>query len=213
MEVHKIEPGDSHYPSLLPERAADAVPRALYALGDPSILRNRLLGLVCSIQCPGSVVIRTFDAIRVLRDAGVTMIGGFHSPMERECLDLLLRGTQPVVLCAARSLHGVRIGQKARKALKEDRLLLLSAFGNEVRRTTSPHAVERNDLVAALADAVFVPYAVPSGKTWAAVCKALERGQKVFALDDEANTYLFAHGVRACRSDSLGELLSSLGKS
>ena len=212
MEVRKIEPGDSHYPTLLVERRAYAVPRALYALGDPRVLGNRLLGLVCSIQCPGSIVIKTFDAIRMLRDAGVTMIGGFHSPMERECLDLLLRGAQPVVFCAAKSLPGVRIGQEARKALKEERLLVLSPFGLEVRWTTSTHAIERNDLVVALADAVFVPYAAPSGKTWATVCKALERSQKVFAPDDEANIDLFACGVRAYRSNDLDELISSIGR-
>ena len=213
MEVQKIEPGDNHYPPVLLEQLGDAVPRVLHALGDPGILRRRLVGLICSIQCPGSIVIKTFDTIRVLRDAGVTMIGGFHSPMERECLDLLLRGPQPVVLCAGKSLAGLRIGQEARKALKRGRLLVLSPFGIEVRRTTATRAVERNDLVVALADAVFVPYAAPAGRTWSTVRKALERGQKVFALDDRANTDLFARGVRACRSDRLDELLASAVKS
>ena len=213
MDVRKIEPGDSDYPTILVERLAYAVPHALYCLGDPGILRNRLLGLVCSIQCPGSIVIKTFDTIRMLRDAGVTMIGGFHSPMERECLDLLLRGAQPVVFCAAKSLRGVRIGQEARKALKEGRLLVLSPFGVEVRWTTSTHAIERNDLVVALADAVFVPYAAPAGKTLGTVCRAFERGQKVFALEDEANTHLFAWGVRACQSNELEEILSLIVKS
>ncbi|HQX52209.1 MAG TPA: hypothetical protein PLR25_19980 [Planctomycetaceae bacterium] len=32
---------------------------------------------------------KTFDAIRELRDTGVVVAGGFHSPMERECLDFL----------------------------------------------------------------------------------------------------------------------------
>ena len=131
------------------------------------------------------------------------MIGGFHSPMERECLDLLLRGTQPVVICAAKGLRGVRIGLSARKALKEGRLLLLSPFGIEVRWTTSTQALERNDLITALADAVFVPYAAPAGRTWSTVDKALDRGQKVLALDDEADTDLIAHGVSACRNDNL----------
>jgi hypothetical protein len=46
-------------------------------------------------------VIATYDAIRELRDAGVIVAGGFHSPMEGECLDFLLCGAQPVVLCPA----------------------------------------------------------------------------------------------------------------
>jgi HEPN domain-containing protein len=39
---------------------------------------------------------------------GVTVVGGFHAPMERECLTILLRGAQPVILCPARNI-GMRI--------------------------------------------------------------------------------------------------------
>jgi predicted Rossmann fold nucleotide-binding protein DprA/Smf involved in DNA uptake len=213
MKVRWIRQGGAQYPTLLIQRMGEAAPVAIAVAGDMNILRRPRLGLICSIQCPGSIVLKTFDAIRALRDAGVTMIGGFHSPMERECLDLLLRGPQPVVLSPARGLSRLRIGQEARKALAEGRLLLLSVFGDEVQRTTSTHAIARNDLVATLAAAVFVPYAAPTGKTWATVCKVLERGQKVFALDDEANTDLFASGVRACRSNDLDEILSLIVKS
>jgi hypothetical protein len=47
--------------------------------------------------------------IELLRGAGIPIIGGFHSPMEKECLDLLLRGQQPIVICPARSIQGMRI--------------------------------------------------------------------------------------------------------
>jgi predicted Rossmann fold nucleotide-binding protein DprA/Smf involved in DNA uptake len=212
IEVQKLEPEDQRYPPILLERLSADLPGALYSLGNPSILREPLLGLVCSIQCPGSVIVKTFDTIRTLRDAGMTMIGGFHSPMERECFDILLRGPQPVILCAAKSLYGVRIGQEARMALKEGRLLIMSPFSNEVRRTNSAQAMHRNDLVVALADAVFVPYAAPEGKTLATVRKALERSQKVFALDDEANADLLALGARACQSNNVDEILSLIEK-
>jgi len=73
----------------------------IYAAGDLQILTFPALAVLCSISCPGSVVIKTFDAIRELRDAGVILAGGFHSPMEKECLEFLLRGNQPVVVCPA----------------------------------------------------------------------------------------------------------------
>lgn len=212
MKVLWIRQGDTHYPALLIKRMGEAAPTALAAAGDVNILRRPRLGLICSIQCPGSVIIKTFDTIRALRDAGVTMIGGFHSPMERECLDILLRGLQPVILSPAKGLSRLRIGQDARKALKEGRLLLLSQFGDEIRRSNSARAIQRNDLVAGLADAVFVPYAAEAGKTWATVSRALNIGQKVFALDDEANTALFACGVKACRSNDLDDVLSLILK-
>ena len=158
-------------------------------------LGHRLLGLICSIQCPGSIVIQTFDAMRELRDAGVVVIGGFHSPMERECLDILLRGSQPVVMCAARRLRGLRIGAAARKALKDGRLLVITPFGDQVKRTTAAQAVQRNELVAALADAVLVPYVTPGGKAEATARNILARGQRLFTFADESNARLMQAGA------------------
>lgn len=193
--MRRIEQGDSDYPATLLERLGHDAPR-LYAMGEVSLLRRRLLGLVCSIQCPGSIVIQTLDAARALRVAGVAVVGGFHSPMEKECLEILLRGDQPVILCAARGLVGLRMGQQARRAVLAGQVLVLSPFAESVRRTTADQAVQRNHLVAALADALWAPHAVPDGKAWATVRAALARRQPVFAFEDEANGALFELGAQ-----------------
>jgi len=44
---------------------------------------------------PGSIVLKTFDAITRMRDDGKILIGGFHSVMEWECLGILLRAASP----------------------------------------------------------------------------------------------------------------------
>jgi len=51
--------------------------------------------------------LETFDAITAMRDEGRTLIGGFHSPMEWECLVILLRGRQPAIWVPARSIVGM----------------------------------------------------------------------------------------------------------
>jgi predicted Rossmann fold nucleotide-binding protein DprA/Smf involved in DNA uptake len=195
VNVHRAQ-GDRDYPSVLQDRLGADAPACLYATGKVSILRHHLLGLVCSIRCPGNIILKTLDAVRVLRDAGVVVIGGFHSPMEKECLDILLRGKQPVILCPARALKGLRLTQGARQAWKDGRLLILSTFADSVRRTTSTLAVQRNNLVAALADAVWAPHAAPGGKTWQTVHGALERGQPVFTFDVTDNATLIDAGAR-----------------
>jgi predicted Rossmann fold nucleotide-binding protein DprA/Smf involved in DNA uptake len=196
VDVQRIEQGDGAYPMALLDRLGDASPCCLYTMGDAAILRNRLLGLICSIRCPGGIVIQTYDAVCALRDAGVVVIGGFHSPMERECLDiLLLRGTQLAIICPARGLAGLRIGGSARKAISEGRLLVLSPFEKSVRRTTALQAMQRNDLVAALADIVWVPHATPGGKTWATIRRVLARGQTVFSFTDDENFELIHSGA------------------
>jgi predicted Rossmann fold nucleotide-binding protein DprA/Smf involved in DNA uptake len=190
MDPTTIEQGAPDYPHALTGRLGAGAPPVLYGLGNTALLGAPLLGLVCSITCPGAVVIKTLDAVRALRDAGVILVGGFHSPMERECLDVLLRGNQGTVLCPARCLVNLRMGAAARAAVKDGRLLVLSMFGEKARRTTAQTAAQRNELVAALADVVLAPYARPGGRTWATVEEALGRKQRVLTFDVKDNAVL-----------------------
>jgi predicted Rossmann fold nucleotide-binding protein DprA/Smf involved in DNA uptake len=168
----------------------------IHGIGNHDILRSRRLGLICSVQCPGSVVIKTFDAIRELRDAEVVVIGGFHSPMEQECLEFLLRGAQPVIICPARGIGRMRLPAGWREAIATGRLLLLSPFADEATNTTTAQAEFRNEFVAALSAAVLIPHASPGGKAEALARRALARGQTLFTFDDEANKALLDAGAR-----------------
>jgi len=125
------------------------------ALGNPEILNAKLLALFCSVKCPGKLILETYDLAQQLKQEGVAVIGGFHSPMERECLEILLRGTAPLVVCPARSVAKMRVRPELREPLANGRLLFLSPFNDKKRRATKETATTRNRFVAALADAVF----------------------------------------------------------
>ena len=113
------------YPlSLMNKKAHELFPR-IWALGDLKILEKPLLGFFCSIKCPGDIILSSYDLVRVLRDEGVAAIGGFHSPIEKDCRDILLRGTQPVIVCPARSIENMRIRKEYRQSLDEGKLLFL----------------------------------------------------------------------------------------
>jgi len=169
----------------------------VYAAGDLHILTFPSLAVLCSISCPGSVVIQTFDAIRELRDAGVILAGGFHSPMEKECLEFLLRGSQPVMVCPAVGLGRFRIPKPWRTAIESGRLLLLSQCGDDVRRTTKAQAEGRNELVAAMAAAVLIPHASEGGKTEAIARSVADRGQPLFTFPGDENSNLTRIGASA----------------
>ena len=199
----RIEPDDSAYPAVLREHLNGDALSCLYALGDAAILKHCLLGLICSVQCPGSIILKTLDAVRLLRDAGVAVAGGFHSPMERECLHLLLRGRAPVLYCAARGLAGLRLGLAAREAVKAGRLLALSPFDEEVKRITGDRARRRNEIVAALSREILIPHAVSGGKVWALAVNLLEEGRRVFTFDDAENADLIGAGATAVVTEAL----------
>jgi predicted Rossmann fold nucleotide-binding protein DprA/Smf involved in DNA uptake len=209
VQAQHIERGDIGYPPVLIQRLGDAAQRTLYALGDPGILGHRLVGLICSIRCPGSIIIKTFDLVRRLRDAGIVMVGGFHSPMEKDCLDLLLGGSRPVIVCPARRLQNLKLGREARGALGQGRLLVLSCFGEEARRMTSAQAMIRNDLVAALSSALIIPHASRQGRTLTTVHRALGFGCPVFTFADEANSDLIAAGAEVLRNAQMTDWINS----
>lgn len=194
--AHQIDRADSRYPQSVAVFLDDDAPTVLNLLGEPHVLRCVQLALICSVSCPGSVIIKTYDAIRELRDAGVVVAGGFHSPMERECLDFLLRGTQPVILCPARALESFSLDQKHEEAVHRGRLLVISIFGAEATSGTSTLALRRNEFVAALARAVFVPHAAPGGKAEVTATRAISRGQEVLTFDDDENIRLIELGAK-----------------
>ena len=75
-------------------------------IGSDRLLTSHKIGLLCSIQCPGDIILKTLDLMHELRNLEVCVVSGFHSPLEQECLKILLRGTCAIVVCYARSLPG-----------------------------------------------------------------------------------------------------------
>lgn len=201
--VWHLKPGERDYPALLSSSSGPADWPIVYGFGNREILDRNILGLICSIQCPGSVVIKTFDAVRELRDSGVVFAGGFHSPMEQECLEFLLRGEQPIVICPARRITPNRLPSEWKKAIASERLLLLSTFGEDVKRVTKVTAQIRNEFVASLSAALLVPHASTNGKVESTALGSVKLGKKVFTLDDQENGTLLDAGATLY---SLGEI-------
>jgi hypothetical protein len=173
------------------------------AISDPAVLRHHKLALFCSTRCPGRLVLRTYDLAQALRDAGQVVVGGFHSPMEQECLALLLRGKQPVIVCPARAIDDFRVPADWRSAIAAGRLLVLSPFEAKHRRVTVELAERRNRFVAALADEVFVAYAAAGSRTEAFAREVAAAGKPLLTLDDPDNAPLLALGARPLSLDEL----------
>jgi len=159
-----VTPDDTRWPRRFSERLGKQTPPKLWALGDLALLALPKTALFCSARCPGSAILATYDQAARWRDEGHCIISGFHSPVEKECLRILLRGSSPVVICPARSLPK-RLPPDWRKPLADGRLLILSAFQEAARRVTTDLAIRRNRIVAALADAHHFAYIAPGSHT------------------------------------------------
>ena len=206
-ETARLARGSAGYPQGVLACLGDAAPESVSARGNVGILERHKLGFFCSKKCPGSLIIQTYDVACALRDAGVTVVSGFHSPMEKECLTLLLRGSQPIIVGPARGIERMRLPREWREPLDQGRLLLLSPFAEKHRRPTVKLALARNDFVAVLADAVLFAHAEPGGKTEGLCRRVIEWGTPAFTLDNDANASLVARGARPVTPEGVASAL------
>ena len=190
-----LKPGTSDYPAALQRCSDDGHPLTITAQGNLNVLYSTLLGFFCSVRSPGDAILKTYDLARALRDTDATIIGGFQSPMEKECLDLLLRGTAPVVICPARGLNRMRNPKSWQDPLAEGRMLILSFFNGNIHRPTAAIAARRNAYIAALADRILIAHAEPGSKTETLCKDALAQDKPVFALDSPDNAHLIELGT------------------
>ena len=162
-EIKTLTPSQAHFPRHLGERLGNGSPSRVWAIGNVDILNERKVGLLCSADCPAEAAVKALNAACKLRDEGVTVVSGFHSPIEKECLQILLQGNQPIIVCLARGLAKIRLPPEWRTAVESGRLLLLSIF-ERTRRADKETARRRNQLVAALADEILIIHATPGGQ-------------------------------------------------
>jgi len=64
------------------------------------------VALLCSSRCPGTVIVHGLDVAIALKNAPITIVSGFQSPLEKESLKFLLKGSSGgvrLIVCPARS--------------------------------------------------------------------------------------------------------------
>ena len=93
-------------------------------------------------------------------------------------------------------------------ALDDGRLLLLSAFPAHQRRPTAQLATERNRLVAAIADRVFVAHATEGSKTYELCRRVVAWGKPLFTFETTSNSALGALGATSLTLADLREHLN-----
>lgn len=161
--------------------------------------QSRQLAIFCSSKCPGGLIIDAVDFCRSLVASSVTVISGFHSPVEKQCLRILIRSKQPVIWCLARGKMST-IPAPFREALAAGRLQILAPFSAKIRRQTASTCARRNRIVADMADAVLIIHAAAGSKVEALSREALAAGKRLYAFDHPANADLITAGANPIRS-------------
>ena len=89
-------------------------------------------------------------------------MSGFHSRLERDVLDILLNGNQPIILAAARGLPK-RYPAAVKKAIDDGRLLVTSPFRASVSHITADTSRHRNAFMLSVANCIVIGHMSQAG--------------------------------------------------
>ncbi len=171
----------------------------LWAIGETDLFKGELVALFCSRKCPGRVVRKSHDFADELRIRGTPVIGGFQTPVEKMVFDVLLKGSQPIVLCPARGIQRMRIPSEWSASLDEGGLLIISPFGPRQRRASVASADVRNRFVAASAARLFFLHASAGSRTLSLAEVLLTEGRDIETFDMQDNEPLMRLGAKGVR--------------
>ena len=153
----------------------------LTGLGNAALLNQPLTAFFASRTCPGSAIRAAMDWAVAEARSGRTIIGGFHSPLERSVLEVLLAAHGKVVIALARDVGNARMPSTWRQAALKGEIAVVSVTP-DVQRLTGTLARLRNDWVSNLAASTVIAYAQPGGQLEIDAIRWRNEGRKVNML-------------------------------
>lgn len=126
-------------------------------LGNTSLLHLPKTAFLASSTIPVEMVLRCYDWAVKMRDEGRCVISGFSSRLEKDVWNLLVTGTQPIILVLARKMYR-RIPPELQPLLYAGRLLIIITSSSP--RQSKATAFARNKYICEQADDILLVGAV-----------------------------------------------------
>ena len=131
-------------------------------IGNKEILKQQKTLFLCSRKCPADIILKSLDWAKEQKEKGNCVISGFHSQIEKDIFDILIKGKQPLIFVMARGIKK-RWSKQIKKAIKENRLLIISPFDENETHITQENANKRNHFMIEIADKIFIAYSTKNG--------------------------------------------------
>lgn len=119
------------------------------SVGDSTLVQQSKTSFFASTSLQSDVVMRCYDWATTVRNSNGCIVSGFSSPMERDVLHFLLKGSCPIVIVLARRLYHV-IPEEWRPAVDQGRMLI--AYTCNQQRQSHRSAMARNQYIADTCD-------------------------------------------------------------
>ncbi|MGV8079639.1 MAG: DNA-processing protein DprA [Syntrophales bacterium] len=166
---------DGPYPKRLKDRLREDAPPVLYGCGDVSILETGGLAVVGSRRADPAIIEYTEAVGRLAADAGRTIVSGGARGVDQAAMRGAMESGGRVAGVLADSLGRAALVREHRNLLMEGQLVLVSPYDPAAGFNVG-HAMQRNKLIYALADAALVVNAdYNKGGTWAGAAEQLDK--------------------------------------
>lgn len=170
--VSRAEDG---YPQRLKVRLKKNSPSLLYGCGDQEILNSGGLAVVGSRNANEALLEYTQEVGRLAAKAQRTVVSGAARGIDQAAMSGALEVGGRVIGVLADSLERAVMKRENRNRLLERQLVLISPYDPSASFNAG-HAMQRNKVIYALADAALVVHAdLNKGGTWAGATEQLEK--------------------------------------
>jgi DNA processing protein len=170
-----VSRADGAYPKRIKTRLREESPPIVYGVGDRKILDGGGLAVVGSRNVDDALIAYTQEIGRLAASSGQTVVSGGARGIDQAAMRGALEAGGRVAGVLADSLEKTAMQREHRNMLMDDRLVLISPYDPSSGFNVG-HAMQRNKLIYALADAALVVSAERNkGGTWAGAIEQLEK--------------------------------------
>ena len=170
-----ISRADPIYPRRLKERLKDSAPSVLFGCGDDKILETGGLAIVGSRDVDEVLINYTGSIGRLAAKAGQTVVSGGARGIDKAAMFGSLQAGGRVIGVVTDSLERLALARDCRDYLMDRRLVLISPYDPAAGFDVG-HAMQRNKIIYALADAALVVNSdFEKGGTWAGATEQLDK--------------------------------------
>ncbi|MBI2360801.1 MAG: DNA-processing protein DprA [Deltaproteobacteria bacterium] len=170
-----VSRADAEYPRRLKTRLKDDAPPILYGCGEATILDTGGLAVIGSRHVDDALVGYTEGIGRLTAKARRTVVSGGARGIDQAAMRGALEAGGKVAGVLADSLERAALNREHRNLLMGGQLVLISPYDPSAGFNVG-HAMQRNKLIYALADAALVVSSdYEKGGTWAGAVEQLEK--------------------------------------
>ncbi len=170
-----VSRADGTYPKRIKSRLKEDAPPVLYGCGEASLLDTGGLAVVGSRHVDDELISYTENVGRLAAETRRTIVSGGARGIDRAAMHGALQARGVVVGVMADSLERAALAHENREPLMDHKLVLISPY-DPVAGFNVGHAMQRNKIIYALADAALVVTSdFQKGGTWSGAIEQLER--------------------------------------